>query len=139
MDFEYSADQEAILDAVASLLEQHAGPARAIAIHDKDGYDSELDAALWEAGFADVARGDDTGPLEAALIAEAVARAGGVCAFAASALVGSAVSESPIEGPVALTSADPGGPVRYAAHARSLLVLDPSAGLARIVSVESKR
>ena len=75
MDFEYSADQQAILDAVASLLEQQAGPARAIALHDKDGYDTELDTALREAGFTEVARGDDTGPLEAALIAEAVARA----------------------------------------------------------------
>ncbi len=136
MDFEYSADQEAILDAVGSLLEQHAGPARAIALHDKDGYDTELDAALRDGGFTDVARGEDTGFLEAALIAEAVARAGGVCAFGASALVGRAVSESSIEGPVALTLADPGGPVRYAAHARSLLVLDPSAEEARVVSLE---
>ena len=136
MDFEYSADQEAILGAVESLLEQHAGPARAIALSDKDGYDSALDAALRDAGFADVARGEGTGPLEAALIVEAVARAGGVCAFGASALVGSGASELPIEGPVALISADPGGPARYAAHARSLLVLDPSAGEARIVSVE---
>lgn len=140
MDFEYSAEQEAILDAVASLLEQHAGPARAIALHDsalqKDGYDHELDAALREAGFSEVARGEDTGPLEAALISEAVARAGGVCAFAASSLVAPALSEAPIEGPVALTLANVGGLVRYAAHARSLLVLDPAAGEARIVPVE---
>ena len=136
MDFEYSADQQAILDAVASLLEQQAGPARAIALHDKDGYDTELDTALREAGFTEVARGDDTGPLEAALIAEAVARAGGVCAFAASALVASAVSDASIEGPVALTSADRGGPVRFAASARSLLVLDRGAGEARVVPVE---
>ena len=49
MDFEYSTDQQAILDAVGSLLEQHAGPARAIALQDKDGYDTELDTALREA------------------------------------------------------------------------------------------
>ena len=135
MDFEHSEDQQAILDAVASLLEQHAGPARAVALHDKGDYDSDLDAALAEAGFSDVARGPGTGPLEAALIVEAVAQAGGVCAFAASALVASAVSESPIEGPVALTTADPGGPVRYAACARSLLVLDRAAGEARVVAL----
>ena len=135
MDFEYSEDQRAILDAVASLLERHAGPARAIALHDKGDYDRDLDAALGEAGFANVARGPGTGALEAALITEAVARAGGVCAFAASALVASAVSESPIEGPVALTTADPGGPVRYAGHARSLLVLDSAAGEARVVAL----
>lgn len=135
MDFEHSEDQRAILDAVASLLEQHAGPARAIALQEEEGYDDALDAALAEAGFTDVAKGPGTGPLEAALIAEAVAQAGGVCAFAASALVASAVSESPIEGPVAVTTADPGGPVRYAACARSLLVLDQAAGEARVVSL----
>ena len=136
MDFEYSTDQQAILDAVGSLLEQHAGPARAIALQDKDGYDTELDTALREAGFTDVARGDGSGPLEAVLIAEAVARSGGVCAFAASAVVASAVSDSSIEGPVALTFAEPGGPVRFAASARSLLVLDRAAGEARVVPVQ---
>jgi alkylation response protein AidB-like acyl-CoA dehydrogenase len=136
VDFDYSVDQAAILAAVESLLERHAGPARAIALGERDAYDSELDTALQDAGFTEVARGEDTGPLEAALIVEAVARAGGVCAFAASALVASAVSESPIEGPVALAASDTGGPVRYATSARSLLVLDRPAGEARLVPLE---
>jgi len=135
VDFEYSEEQRAILDAVSSLLEKHAGPARAIELHEQGAYDTELDAALADAGFTDVARGPETGPLEAVLIAEAVARAGGVSAYAAAALVASAVSESPLQGPVALTTEDPGGPVRYAACARSLLVLDRKAGEARVVSL----
>jgi alkylation response protein AidB-like acyl-CoA dehydrogenase len=139
VDFEYSADQEAILEAVGGLLEQHAGPARAILLEAKGGYDVQLDAALRDAGFTEAARSDEAGPLEAALITEAVARAAGVSAFAAEALVAPALRSERIEGPVALTIANPGGPVRYAAHARSLLVLGSrgkNADDARLVVVE---
>ena len=69
MDFEHGDDQLAILSSVSALLAQHAGPARAIELGAKDGYDAELDAALRKAGFTGVALGDGTGPLEAALIA----------------------------------------------------------------------
>ncbi len=136
MDFEPSEDQQAILGAVGALLELHAGPARAIELHAKDGYDAELDAALRDGGFTDVADAEGAGPLEAALIIEAVAQAGGVVAFGASALVARALRSTPIPGPVALTTVDPQGPVRYAGHARSLLVLDRDADEARLVSLE---
>ena len=70
MDFDLSDDQRAILDAVTALLEQHAGAQRAISLQ-REGeageYDMELHTALAKAGFADMARGDGTGPLEAAL------------------------------------------------------------------------
>jgi alkylation response protein AidB-like acyl-CoA dehydrogenase len=143
VDFEHSDDQTAILEAVTGLLAQHAGPARAIELHAKEAYDEALDAALRDAGFADVAQADGAGPLEAALITEAVAEAGGVVAFAASALVASALRPG-IEGPVALCSVQTPGPVRYAAHARSLLVLDVrsdgaadgAAAEARLVTLE---
>ena len=135
MDFEYTEDQQAILDAVGALLEQHAGPARAIELHAKDGYDAELDAALRDAGFTDAARSEDAGPLEAALVTDAVARAAGVVAVGASALVAPAVREAAIDGPIAITLAEAGGPVRYAAHARSLLVLDPQEDEARLVGL----
>jgi alkylation response protein AidB-like acyl-CoA dehydrogenase len=134
VDFETSADQEAILEAVGGLLEQHAGPARAIELHAKDAYDTELDAALRDAGFTDVARSDEAGSLEAALIHEAVAREAGVVAFGAAALVAPALGPE-IEGPIALSLATPGGPVRYAAHARTLLVLAPHNDEARVAAV----
>ena len=124
MDFELDDGQQAILDAVGSLLEQHAGPARAIALAASDAYDEDLDRALTESGFAEVAEADGAGPLEAALIAEAVAAAGGTVAFAASALVARALRPGGVAGPVAIALVYPGGPVRFASHARSLLLLD---------------
>jgi alkylation response protein AidB-like acyl-CoA dehydrogenase len=139
MDFELNGDQRAILDAVAILLEQHAGAARAIELARKAEYDHSLEAELREAGYLDVALGDETGTLEAALVTEAVARAGGVVAIAAAALVAPAVVGRSLPGPIALARVEPSrkglsGPVRFAAHARTLLVLD--AEQARVVTLE---
>jgi alkylation response protein AidB-like acyl-CoA dehydrogenase len=124
LDFDLNDDQQAILEAVDSLLDQYAGPARAIELQPKAEYDHVLHAALIDAGFADVARDESTGGLEAALIVEATSRAGGVVAIGAQALVAPAASTEPMPGPIALTTTEHHGPVRYAAHARTLLVLD---------------
>ena len=56
MDFDLNDDQQAILDAVATLLAEHAGAARAIALQPKGEYDGALDSALKEAGFSEVGR-----------------------------------------------------------------------------------
>lgn len=124
MEFEPSDDQRAILEAVEALLARHAGPARAIELAGKGGYDAELDAALREAGFLDLARGEESGPLEAALLVEAVARAGGLVAAGAAALVAPQVIDEAVPGPIALALAGSDAPVRFAAHAQTLLVLD---------------
>ena len=88
MDFEPDDAQRAILEAVQALLARHAGPARAIALASKAEYDAELDAALRDAGFLEIALASETGPLEAALFVEAVARGAGAVSAGASALVG---------------------------------------------------
>jgi alkylation response protein AidB-like acyl-CoA dehydrogenase len=125
MDFEPDADQRAILDAVEALLARHAGAGRAREVLGKGGYDAELDAALGEAGFLEVTFGDGAGALEAALVTEAVARAGGVVAVAATVLVAPGVAGCAFPGPIALVDAAAAeGPVRFAAHARTALVLD---------------
>jgi len=124
LDFELNPDQQSVLEAVEALLERHAGPARAIALQSKAGYDDELEQALSEAGFLDAARDPEMGPLEAALIVEAVARAGGVLAADTAALIAPALRDEPFAGPIAVTAADRCGPVRYASHARTLLVCD---------------
>ncbi len=124
MDFELNNDQRAILEAVGALLERHAGAERAIALAPKSEYDHALEEALYQAGFLELALGEGTGPLEAVLVVEAVARAGGVVALGAGALVAPGVAGRSLSGPVAMTSAGNGSPVRYGAHARSLLVLD---------------
>jgi alkylation response protein AidB-like acyl-CoA dehydrogenase len=122
MDFAPTEEQRAILDAVDALLARHAGAARAIELARKGGYDEALDAALGEAGFDALAA--DAGLLDAALLVEAVAHAGGVAAVGAGVLVAPLAAGRRLPGPVALATARGGGPVRFAAHARSLLVLD---------------
>jgi alkylation response protein AidB-like acyl-CoA dehydrogenase len=131
MDFELDEDQRAIGGAVDALLAQHAGPARAIELARKGDYDHALDAALGEAGFLDVARGDGTGPLEAALVVEAIAREAGVVAAGATALVAPCLADRDWAGPVALARADAAVPVRFAAQACTILVLDGD--VARVV------
>ena len=129
MDFELSSDQSAILEAVESLLSQHAGAERAIEIAAKGEYDFALEEALEEAGFSEVALGDETGFLEAALVVEAVARAAGVVAAGARLLVAPGTVRRSLPGPVALATARVDAPVRYAAHAKTLLVADADEAL----------
>jgi alkylation response protein AidB-like acyl-CoA dehydrogenase len=130
VDFELNEDQQAILESVDRLLAQHAGPARAIELNRQDSYDDDLHRLLDESGFSTIARdlATETDPagLEAALVVEAIARAGGVVASAAQILVAPAVSEHTIAGPIALCTvgnlAKP-VPLRFGAHAKTLLVL----------------
>ena len=122
MDFELSSEQRAIVDAAERLLAQHAGPQRAAELAARDAYDHELDAALASAGFSEAALGPETGFLEAALLVEAVARGAGVVAFGAGALVAPGVAGRALPGPVALARAGDPAPVRFGAHARTLLL-----------------
>jgi len=134
MDFALSEDQRAIVDALGQLLERHAGASRGAELAAKGEYDAILDGVLAEAGFdALLLDGEETGPLEAALACEAVARAGGAVAFAATALVAPAVAKRRLPGPVALATVDDPGPVRFAFHARTLLLVDGDS--ARIVEL----
>ncbi len=122
MDFDLDADQQAICDAVDAVLDRYAGPARAIELQLTGAYDAELEGALHEAGFLDIARDDEMGPLEAALVTEAVARRAGVMAVGAAALVAPAVCKDELPLPIAIVSADHRGPIRFAASARTLLI-----------------
>lgn len=124
VDFELDDDQTAILEAIDALLARHAGPERAVALARERAYDFELDDALSKAGFTEVALADGTGLLEAALVSHAVARAGGVVATGASAIVAAGLPGEVLPAPVALATAAGHGPVRFAAQARTLLVRD---------------
>ena len=68
MDFELSDEQRAIALACEAILGQLAGVQRAMALAERDAYDASLENALAEAGFLEVALGDGTGALEAALV-----------------------------------------------------------------------
>jgi alkylation response protein AidB-like acyl-CoA dehydrogenase len=122
VDYELNEDQQAILEAVGQLLAQRAGAARAIELNQKGGYDSELDAALAEAGFSELALGEETGPLEAALLVEAVAGAAGLVGIGAAALIAPGAVGRPLPGPIAVARADGARLVRYAGYARTLLI-----------------
>jgi alkylation response protein AidB-like acyl-CoA dehydrogenase len=124
MDFELSEDQRAIVDAVEALLAKHAGPARAIALEREGAADAELAAALADAGFLEVATGDETGLLEAVLVVEAIARAGGVVSSGASALVAPGLTGDQLPGPIAVCRRGEREPVRFAAQARTLVIDD---------------
>jgi alkylation response protein AidB-like acyl-CoA dehydrogenase len=122
VDFEPNPDQQAILEAVGALLAQHAGAKRAIELNRSSEYDGALEAALAAAGFLGVALAEGTGLLEAALVVEAVAKAGGVVGIGAAALVAPGLTGAALPGPIALARAGDAGPVRFAAQARTLLV-----------------
>jgi alkylation response protein AidB-like acyl-CoA dehydrogenase len=129
MDFELNEDQSAIIEAVDRLLEQHAGPARAITLNEQRGYDSKLHQALEEAGFSniinDMASGERLGGLEATLVVEAAARAAASSAVGAQLMVAPLANDE-IPGPVAVSTEQQlaaGNPVRFGAHANTLLVI----------------
>jgi len=134
VNFELDDDQRAILEAVGSLLEQRAGADRAIDLGPKGACDEALDRALRDAGFADVALGEETGALEAVLVVEAVARACGVVSAGAEILVAPLVAGRSLAGPVALAVAGRDEPVRFGAHARTALVVDGD--VARVVELQ---
>lgn len=122
MDFELSEDQREIVGAVERLVAEYAGPARAKTLDAEDGYDHELERALDEAGFLDVALAEDAGWLEAALVVETVARAAGVVSIGASAIVAPGLLGDRVEGPVALARADDASVIPIVAAAKTLLV-----------------
>lgn len=134
MDFEPNEEQRAIAVAVETLLAQHAGPARAIELERDGSYDHVLAAALTEAGFLGASLSQETGFLEAALVVEAVAKAGGVVSAAAESLVAPGVAGRSLEGPVAIARAGEDAPIRFGAHARTLLL--DAGDEARVVILE---
>jgi alkylation response protein AidB-like acyl-CoA dehydrogenase len=136
VDLTLTADQAAMLEAVGTLLDRHAGPVRARELGE-DGHDDVLLSALADAGFLDLWSDAGAGPLEAALVVEAVARALGRVNVGARALVAPAVLDGPAPGEVALAVAGTPAPVRFAAHAPVLLVLDGE--VARVVEDAAPR
>ena len=121
MDYDLSPDQQAIDDAVETLLGRHSGPARAREMTGR--HDDRVLAALLEAGFLDLATSPDAGPLEAALVTEAAARALVAADVGARALVAPVVLADP-PARIALAVAGQRGPVRFGGGADVVLVLD---------------
>lgn len=123
MDFTLDSHQEAVLEAVGTLLSRHSGPAR---LHDlggdEPGYDHDLDKRLAEAGFLDVAEPLSTCRLDAALVLEALS--GSLASSAAGwRLLVLPTLDVDVEGPVAVVTESHSGPARFAADADALVVI----------------
>jgi len=142
MLFELDADQRAVVESVERILAVHAGPARARELGgDRPRYDRELADLLRGQGFLGFAFEEGAGPLEAALVVESVARAGGVVAAGAEALVVPGVNAgATAPAPVALAVAGSTAPVRFAADAATLVAVgDDEAVLVELGPADAKR
>ena len=135
MDFELDQQQQAIIDAVSSLLERSAGAARAIELAANGEYDTKLHDELASAGFTELAITEGGSALEAVLATEAVARSAGRVAFGQAALVVPGLLGRTLAGPTALVLADDKGPVRFAVEATSFLIVDGNE--ARLIECEA--
>jgi alkylation response protein AidB-like acyl-CoA dehydrogenase len=124
MRFVLDGEQRALLEAVTTLLDRSAGPERMRALGGiEPAYDHELDRELHASGFTTAFLGPDTGPLEAALVVEAVARKLGVISAGATCLVMAAIMGEAPTGGVALTTAGAKGLTRYAADAETIVIV----------------
>ena len=123
MDFSLDADQVAILDAVGTLLSRHAGAGRLRVLGgDMPRYDDDLEQHLSSAGFLDLVDQPQRNRLDAALVQEAISVALGSVASSYRLLVWPSIP-AVCDGPIAIVPDGYCGPARFAADARTLLVL----------------
>jgi len=122
MDLSLSTEQRQIADAVRTLLARHATADQTKALLAPSGYDHALDGKLAEGGFTGIAAGDETGPIDAALVAYEVARAAGTSSYAAAELVAPRLVGANPKVPVALARLPADFPIRFAQHAGLILI-----------------
>lgn len=123
MSYLLTADQKDLLDGLSAIITRQAGPERAMELG-VGAHDDRLWRTLVDSGYLDAARGSDTGPLEAALVVEALAAAGAMVAAAPSALIAPALMDGDLEGPIAVADRQASPLVRFAPAARTLIGLD---------------
>ena len=105
MNYGLTDDQASVLDGLEQLLASESPP-MATEPH-IFSYLPALDATLAEAGFLDIAREDGFGLIDAALVAERLARLPHVIEASASAIVAPGLGIERGVRPVALVSGDP--------------------------------
>ena len=118
MNFGLSEDQSSILAGLDQLLAAQAPDAPTLPVTAFHG--AELDQALAESGFLDIAREDGFGALDAALVVERLARLPCTVEAAASAIVAPALDIPAGLRPIALAAA-PAAPARFLPMARALV------------------
>lgn len=122
MDFALTDDQAQVLDAIEGLARPFADvPAESHGFH---LYGAELDLALEEAGFLDIAAEEELGPITAVLAVERIAGLPFCTEFAASALLRPLLPPD-LPRPLCLIDARDGNrPVRFLPVAANALILD---------------
>lgn len=145
MDLDLTAEQQALHDALARIVDDHSAlpTANGVVAVTKWARADMLERELDAGGFLDVALADGCGALEAALLVAECGRSPLVAEVAGSALIGPLLAGRILPRPVAVARvADLTRGVRFLAEARTLIVLDggdavilPTDGLA-ITSLE---
>lgn len=120
MNFGLTEDQESIVSGLDQLLGSMVPdmPIEPIMF----SYAADLDAALAESGFLDIAREDGFSILDAALIVEKLAHLPHVLEAAATAIVAPGLDLERGIRPIAMVSGDGSKPARFLPHAQLLLV-----------------
>lgn len=120
MKYALTEDQASVLAGLDQLL---AGLGASMPVEPLVySYAADLDAALAESGFLDIAREEGFGALDAALIVERLARLPHVVEAAASAIVAPALDLPAGTRPVAMLTGDAAKPARFLPMAQALLV-----------------
>jgi hypothetical protein len=121
VNFDLSAEQENLLDAIGPLLTEYQrlpdpGPPEYYV------YGDALDQALSDGGYYGDADGLSLARADAALLVEQIARSPFAVPAMASLIVAPAVCESPPPRPIALLSSPNDTPARFLQHARTALI-----------------
>ena len=125
MQMTLSPTQAAICEACTTILRRAAGPARARELRAEGGADTRLLGLLADAGYLDLALNAETGPLSAALVTELAATHLALAPIGVRSLVVPAVAPAgDLPNLVAIVDVAIPGPVRYAAEAEALIVID---------------
>lgn len=119
MDFEFTAEQQLLMDSFESLLAPYRAPPHGS--HGYIAYSEAFQAELQQSGFLEVTTQDGFGPLEGALLVEA----------AAACPVGAELAGSVLVGPLIVEGASPlalafglGKPVRYLEQAEFVCLIE---------------
>jgi alkylation response protein AidB-like acyl-CoA dehydrogenase len=122
VDFALDADQQAVLDAVDTIMSRYGGASRMRELGgDEPAYDHDLHKHLGEAGYLELGL-DTTSRLDAALVVETVSRKLGVVAAGYHSLVLPSLGLD-IEGPLALVPASAPALARFGADAEAVITV----------------
>jgi alkylation response protein AidB-like acyl-CoA dehydrogenase len=121
VDFDLNADQAVLQDAVAQIAAKHrAAPVTGEPVF--HSHDPALEAELAEAGFFDILRQEDYGPLDAALAVEAIAKLPRAAEVGASMLVAPQLVDEALPRPIALLDRPGAVAVRFLPVAKTALI-----------------